>query len=68
MLKGIKRLYGLEPGRSEEPVWDAGYKFRDFDMIFKGMRLSFASSLASESNWPGAPPHRVLQSAISTLE
>jgi hypothetical protein len=38
------------------------YKFRDFDMIFKGDAAFVCFVADVESNpWPGNPPHRVLQ-------
>jgi len=37
------------------------YKFRDFDMIFKGDAAFVCFVADVESNWPGRSPHRVLQ-------
>jgi hypothetical protein len=37
------------------------YKMREFDMIFKGDAAFVCFVADVESNWPGAPPHRVLR-------
>jgi ketosteroid isomerase-like protein len=61
MLKGIKDYMDWNQLDPKSPYGMKSYKFREFDVIFKG-DAAFACFVADvESNWPGAPPHRVLQ-------
>jgi ketosteroid isomerase-like protein len=62
MLKGISDYMDWNQLDPKSPYGMKSYKFRDFDMIFKGGDAAFVCFVADvESNWPGAPPHRVLQ-------
>ena len=61
MLKGIEGYMDWNQVDPKSPYGMKSYKFRDFDMIFKG-DAAFACFVADvESNWPGRSPHRVLQ-------
>jgi ketosteroid isomerase-like protein len=61
MLKGIKAYMDWNQLDPKSPYGMKSYKFREFDMIFKGDAAFVCFVADVESNWPGAPPHRVLQ-------
>ncbi|HKE56909.1 MAG TPA: nuclear transport factor 2 family protein, partial [Pyrinomonadaceae bacterium] len=60
MLKGIEGYMDWNQVDPKSPYGMKSYKFRDFDMIFKGDAAFVCFVADVESNWPGAP-HRVLQ-------
>jgi ketosteroid isomerase-like protein len=61
MIKGIAGYMDWNQVDPKSPYSMKSYKFREFDMIFKG-DASFVCFVADvESNWPGAPPHRALR-------
>jgi hypothetical protein len=45
----------------KSPYGMKSYKFREFDMIFKGDAAFVCFVADVESNWPGRSPHRALQ-------
>jgi ketosteroid isomerase-like protein len=60
-IKGIQGYMDWNQVDPKSPYGMKSYKFREFDMIFKG-DAAFVCFLADvESNWPGAPPHRLLR-------
>ena len=61
MLKGINDYMDWNQLDPKSPYGMKSYKFREFDMIFKGDAAFVCFVADVESNWPGAPPHRVLQ-------
>jgi len=62
MLKGISDYMDWNQLDPKSPYGMKSYKFRDFDMIFKGDAAFVCFVADVESNpWPGNPPHRVLQ-------
>ena len=61
MLKGINDYMDWNQIDPKSPYGMKSYKFREFDMIFKGDAAFVCFVADAESNWPGAPPHRVLQ-------
>jgi ketosteroid isomerase-like protein len=61
MLKGIDHYMDWNQVDPKSPYGMKSYKFREFDMIFKGDAAFVCFVADVESNWPGAPPHRVLQ-------
>jgi len=62
MLKGINNYMDWNQLDPKSPYGMKSYKFRDFDMIFKGDAAFVCFVADVESNpWPGNPPHRVLQ-------
>ena len=61
MLKGINAYMDWNQLDPKSPYGMKSYKFREFDMIFKGDAAFVCFVADVESNWPGAPPHRVLQ-------
>ncbi len=61
MLKGINAYMDWNQLDPKSPYGMKSYKFRDFDMIFKGDAAFVCFVADVESNWPGAPPHRALQ-------
>ena len=61
MLKSINDYMDWNQLDPKSPYGMQSYKFRDFDMIFKGDAAFVCFVADVESNWPGAPPHRVLQ-------
>jgi len=60
MLKGINDYMDWNQPDPKSPYGMKSYKFREFDMIFKGDAAFVCFVADAESNWPGAP-HRVLQ-------
>src|SRR2546425_234448 len=61
MIKGIGGYMDWNQVDPKSPYGMKSYKFREFDMIFKGDAAFVCFVADVESNWPGAPPHRVLQ-------
>ena len=61
MLKGIEGYMDWNQVDPKSPYGMKSYKFRDFDMIFKGDAAFVCFVADVESNWPGRSPHRVLQ-------
>src|SRR6266550_6573097 len=61
MIKSINDYMDWNQVDPKSPYGMQSYKFRDFDMIFKGDAAFVCFVADVESNWPGAPPHRVLQ-------
>lgn len=61
MLKGVKDYMDWNQVDPKSPYGMKSYKFREIDMIFKGDAAFVCFVADVESNWPGAPPHRVLQ-------
>lgn len=61
MLKGINDYMDWNQVDPKSPYGMKSYNFRDFDMIFKGDAAFVCFVADVESNWPGAPLHRVLQ-------
>lgn len=61
MLKGIAGYMEWNQVDPKSPYGMKSYKFRDFDMIFKGDAAFVCFVADVESNWPGRSPHRVLQ-------
>jgi ketosteroid isomerase-like protein len=61
MLKGINDYMNWNQLDPKSPYGMKSYKFREFDMIFKGDAAFVCFVADVESNWPGAPPHRALQ-------
>ena len=61
MLKGIEGYMDWNQVDPKSPYGMKSYKFRDFDMIFKGDAAFVCFVADVESNWPGGQPHRVLQ-------
>lgn len=61
MLKGINDYMDWNQLDPKSPYGMKSYKFRELDMIFKGDAAFVCFVADVESNWPGAPPHRVLQ-------
>jgi ketosteroid isomerase-like protein len=61
MLKGIKDYMDWNQLDPKSPYGMKSYKFREFDMIFKGDAAFVCFVADVQSNWPGAPPLRVLQ-------
>jgi ketosteroid isomerase-like protein len=61
MIKGIEGYMDWNQVDPKSPYGMKSYKFRDFDMIFKGDAAFVCFVADVESNWPGRSPHRVLQ-------
>jgi len=61
MVKGIKGYMDWNQVDPKSPYGMKSYKFREFDMIFKGDAAFVCFVADVESNWPGGQPHRVLQ-------
>lgn len=61
MIKGVDGYMDWNQVDPKSPYGMKSYKFREFDMIFKG-DAAFVCFIADvESNWPGAPARRVLR-------
>ena len=58
MIKGIDGYMDWNQVDAKSPYGMKSYKFREFDMIFKGDAAFVCFVADVESNWPGAPPHR----------
>src|ERR1700704_2383658 len=61
MLKGINDYMDWNQVDPKSPYGMKSYKFRDFDMIFKGDAAFVCFVPEVESNTPNGPYHRVLQ-------
>lgn len=61
MVKGIEGYMDWNQVDPKSPYGMKSFKFREFDMIFKGDAAFVCFTSDVESNWPGAPPHRVLR-------
>lgn len=61
MIKGIRAYMDWNEQDPKQPYGMKNYKFREFDMIFKGDAAFVCFVADVESNWPGNPPHRVLR-------
>ena len=61
MIKGINGYMDWNQVDAKSPYGMKSYKFREFDMIFKGDAAFVCFVADVESNWPGAPPHRALR-------
>lgn len=61
MIKGIEGYMDWNQVDPKSPYGMKSYKFRDFDMIFKGDAAFVCFVADVESDWPGRLPHRVLQ-------
>src|SRR2546422_448011 len=61
MIKGINGYMDWNQVDPKSPYGMKSYKFREFDMIFKGDAAFVCFVPEVDSNWPSAPPHRVLQ-------
>ncbi len=61
MIKGVEGYMEWNQVDPKSPYGMKSYKFREFDMIFKGDAAFVCFVADVESNWPGAPPHRVLR-------
>src|SRR5437016_9183098 len=61
MIKGIDGYMDWNQVDAKSPYGMKSYKFREFDMIFKGDAAFVCFVADVESNWPGAPPHRALR-------
>ena len=61
MIKGIEGYMDWNQVDPKSPFGMKSYKFREFDMIFKGDAAFVCFVADVESNWPGAPPHRALR-------
>jgi len=60
-IKGINGYLDWNQLDPKSPYGMKSYKFREFDMIFKGDAAFVCFVADVESNWPGAPPHRTLR-------
>ena len=60
-IKGIDGYMDWNQIDPKSPYGMKSYKFREFDMIFKGDAAFVCFVADIESNWPGAPPHRALR-------
>lgn len=61
MIKGVDGYMEWNQVDPKSPFGMKGYRFREFDMIFKG-DAAFVCFIADvESNWPGAAPRRALR-------
>ena len=61
MIKGVEGYMEWNQVDPKSPYGMKSYKMREFDMIFKGDAAFVCFVADVESNWPGAPPHRVLR-------
>ncbi len=61
MIKGIEGYMDWNQVDPKSPYGMKSYKFREFDMIFKGDAAFVCFVADVESDWPGAPPHRALR-------
>jgi ketosteroid isomerase-like protein len=60
-IKGIEGYMDWNQVDPKSPYGMKSYKFREFDMIFKGDAAFVCFVADVESNWPGVPPHRALR-------
>ena len=61
MIKGIGDYMQWNEQDPKQPYGMKSYKFREFDMIFKGDAAFVCFVADVESNWPGNPPQRALR-------
>jgi ketosteroid isomerase-like protein len=61
MIKGVNGYMDWNQVDPKSPYGMKSYKMREFDMIFKGDAAFVCFVADVESNWPGAPTHRVLR-------
>lgn len=61
MIKGVEAYMDWNQVDPKSPYGMKSYKFREFEMIFKGDAAFVCFVADVESNWPGAPPRRVLR-------
>ena len=61
MLKGIGEYMDWNQQDPKQPYGMKSYKFREFDMIFKGDAAFVCFVADVESNWPGNRPERLLR-------
>jgi ketosteroid isomerase-like protein len=61
MIKGVEGYMDWNQVDPKSPYGMKSYKFREFDMIFKGDAAFVCFVADVESNWPGAPSHRALR-------
>ncbi|HJZ81664.1 MAG TPA: nuclear transport factor 2 family protein [Pyrinomonadaceae bacterium] len=61
MIKGIGEYMDWNQQDPKQPYGMKSYKFREFDMIFKGDAAFVCFVADVESNWPGNLPQRVLR-------
>ncbi len=61
MIKGVAGYMDWNQVDPKSPYGMTSYKMREFDMIFKGDAAFVCFVAEVESNWPGAPSHRVLR-------
>jgi ketosteroid isomerase-like protein len=61
MITGIQGYMDRNQVDPKSPYGMKSYKFREFDMIFKGDAAFVCFVADVESNWPGAPAHRALR-------
>jgi ketosteroid isomerase-like protein len=61
MIKGVAGYMEWNDVDPKSPYGMKGYKFREFDMIFKGDAAFVCFVADVESNWPGAPTRRALR-------
>jgi ketosteroid isomerase-like protein len=61
VIKGIEGYMDWNQVDPKSPYGMKSYKFREFDMIFKGDAAFVCFVADVESNWPGAAPHRALR-------
>jgi ketosteroid isomerase-like protein len=61
MIKGVDGYMDWNQVDPKSPYGMKSYKFREFDMIFKGDAAFVCFVADVESNWPGAPPRRALR-------
>jgi ketosteroid isomerase-like protein len=61
VIKGIDGYMDRNQVDPKSPYGMKSYKFREFDLIFKGDAAFVCFVADVESNWPGAPAHRALR-------
>jgi ketosteroid isomerase-like protein len=61
LIKGIGQYMDWNQQDPKQPYGMKSYKFREFDMIFKGDAAFVCFVADVESNWPGNPPQRALR-------
>lgn len=61
MIKGIRAYMDWNEQDPKQPYGMKSYKFREFDMIFKGDAAFVCFVADVESNWPGNLPQRALR-------
>jgi ketosteroid isomerase-like protein len=60
-IKGVKGYMDWSEQDPKSPYGMKSYKFREFDMIFKGDAAFVCFVADVESDWPGAAPQRALR-------